>query len=175
MSEDIDPMCRRCQSKCCRYFCFEIDKPDSFEEFENLRWFILHEGVSIHVDKGDWFISINNKCKWLADDGRCINYDNRPMICREYTTDACDATGGDYQYDELFEAAEQIAAYARKKLGRKKYDKAWAKLCAAPSAKPSTKQGRDAKPKKKNAGKIKDKGKGKGKGKGKAKGKPKGR
>lgn len=159
MSENIDPMCRQCQAKCCRYFCFQIDEPDSFEEFENLRWFMLHEGISIHIDEGNWFISIDNKCKYLADDGRCLNYDSRPAICRKYTTDGCDATGGDYEYDEQFETAEQVAAYARKKLGRKKYDKAWAKLCAASSAEPSTKEERHDKPKKKDKGKAKDKSK----------------
>jgi len=168
MSEDeaIDPMCSQCQSKCCRYFCFEIDKPDSFEEFENLRWFILHEGITIHVDEGDWFMSVNNKCKWLADDGRCINYENRPMICRGYTTENCDATGGDYEYDELFETADQIAEYARKKLGRKKYEKALAKLRGESSTKTSTKEHRPPKPKKKDTGKIKDKPKGKDKAEG---------
>lgn len=170
MSQDIDPMCRQCQSKCCRYFCFQIDEPNSFEEFENLRWFLLHEGISIHIDEGNWFISISNKCKHLDDDGRCLSYDSRPVICRKYTTDGCDATGGDYEYDELFESAEQVAAYARQKLGHKKYDKAWAKVCAASSTEPSTKEDRDAKPKKKDEGKIKDKGKEKSKGKDKSKG-----
>ena len=129
MSEEIDLMCRQCQSKCCRYFCFEIDEPEDFEEFENLRWFVLHEGISVHVDEGKWFISIDNKCRNLAEDGRCTDYENRPLICRKYTTDGCDATGGDYEYDELFTTAEQVAKYARKKLGKKKYDKQWARMC----------------------------------------------
>lgn len=129
MSEDVDPLCRQCQAKCCRYFCFQIDTPESFEEFENLRWFLLHEGIGIHIDEGNWFISIDNKCRNLAADGRCVDYANRPVICRQYHTDGCDATSGDYEYDELFTSAEQIAAYARKKLGGAKYDKAWSKAC----------------------------------------------
>lgn len=166
-NEDIDPMCSQCQSRCCRYFCFEIDKPDSFEEFENLRWFILHEGISIHVDEGDWFISIDNKCKWLAENGRCNNYENRPSICRKYTTENCDATGGDYEYDELFETAEQIAEYARKKLGHKKYEKALAKLRGKASPESLTEEHHPPTPKKKDTGKSKAKGKDKAKDKAK--------
>jgi Fe-S-cluster containining protein len=175
MSKDIDPACRQCQSKCCRYFCFQIDEPDSFESFENLRWFLLHEGITIHIDEGNWFISVNNKCNYLGDDGQCLSYDTRPLICRKYTTDGCDATGDDYEYDELFESPEQVAAYARQTLGHKKYDKAWAKLCAASSAEPSAKEDCHAESKKKDAGKVKNKGKDKSKGKGKGKDKSKGR
>ena len=144
MSEDVDPLCRQCQAKCCRYFCFQIDTPDSFEEFENLRWFLLHEGIGIHVDEGNWFISIDNKCRHLVDDGRCADYADRPVICRQYHTDNCDATNGDYEYDEVFTSAEQVAAYARKKLGDGKYDKAWAKACKKAEAKSSTKKTKKA-------------------------------
>ena len=46
--------CTRCGARCCNYFCFEIDEPDEFDEFENIRWFLCHEGVSVHIDDGDW-------------------------------------------------------------------------------------------------------------------------
>ncbi len=176
MNEKIDLLCRQCNSKCCRYFCFEIDEPDCFDEFDNLRWFLLHEGISVHIDEGSWFISIANKCKQLADDGRCLEYETRPAICRDYTTESCDETGGDYDYEELFETADQIAAYARKTLGRKKYDKAWAKMCAKPSDecsaekdKPSKSKKKEKKKEKKKKDKKKDKKKGKPKDKGKSK------
>ena len=135
MDTDIDKTCLQCGAKCCRYFCFEIDQPDTFEEFENLRWFLLHEGITIHVDEGKWFISIDNPCKNLTPEGRCSDYANRPMICRAYSIEGCDATGGDYEYEELFTKPEQIAAYARKALGGRKYDKHWAKMCGLPKPK----------------------------------------
>jgi Fe-S-cluster containining protein len=165
MSEDVDPfpLCRQCQAKCCRYFCFQIDKPGSFKEFENLRWFLLHEGISAHIDEGNWFIAIDNKCRRLSDDGRCADYANRPVICRQYHTDGCDATSGDYQYDELFTSAEQIAAYARKKLGAMNYDKQWAEACKQAEATASAEDAAARKPKKKDVGKGEGKGKNKGK------------
>jgi len=136
MSTEIDVMCRQCDAKCCRYFCFEIDQPETFEEFENLRWFLLHEGISIHIDEGNWFISIENKCRNLDANGRCAEYASRPVICRKYAVDGCDAVAGDYEYDAMFSSAEQIAAYARKKLGARTYDRKWAELCGqAPAGK----------------------------------------
>lgn len=157
MSAEIDKLCVSCGAKCCRYFCFEVDKPDTFEEFQNLRWFLLHEGITIHVDEGKWFISIDNKCKNLTDTGLCADYERRPMICRTYSADGCDAVEGDYEYEQLFTTEDEIIAYARKTLGEYKYDKQWAKLCGLPKPEKPKKGGKAGKAK----GAEKDKGRGK--------------
>jgi len=155
MSTDIEEMCRQCNGKCCRYFCFQIDEPDTFEEYENLRWFILHKGITIHIDEGDWYISIENECRNLTADGRCSDYAHRPMICRSYSSEGCDATGGDYEYEELFTTADEIAAYARKKLGPQKYDKKWAKMCGLPAPEKKASGNKGGKKKKKHKKKHK--------------------
>ena len=117
--------CDGCGSKCCTYFCFQIDTPDDFGEFEDIRWFLCHEGVSVHVDeKGDWYISIANRCGKLDARGRCTIYDDRPVICRKYPPDQCDRTMRDYGYAELFETPEQVEAHAKKVLGAKAFEKA---------------------------------------------------
>lgn len=116
--------CQQCGAKCCKYFCFEIDEPDTFEEFDDVRWYLHHEGVSVHIDEGDWYISIANPCKMLTGDDRCTNYDARPLICRNYTPETCDDTPGGYDYDAEFSTPEQIEAYAAKTLGHKAYEKA---------------------------------------------------
>jgi Fe-S-cluster containining protein len=125
----MSKMCVRCGGKCCRYFCFEIDAPEDYDEFEDVRWFLLHEGVSVHVDKGEWYISIANTCKMLQSDNLCGVYETRPTICRVYETATCDLNGGDYGYDEVFETPEQLEAYARRTLGEavfeRKRAKAW--------------------------------------------------
>jgi len=114
--------CQECGAKCCRYFCFEIDEPDCYEEFDDIRWYLCHEGVSVHIDGGDWFIEIRNRCKMLSAENLCTIYDDRPLICRGYEPDTCDHTGGDYGYDAHFETPEQLDAYARKTLGPRKYE-----------------------------------------------------
>ena len=120
--------CRKCGAKCCRYFCFQIDEPDDYAEFDDIRWFLLHKDVSVHVDDaGDWYISIANHCKMLGRDNCCKIYETRPTICRKYEMANCDQTGGDYGYDEQFESPEDIDRYARKILGKKAFEKARAK------------------------------------------------
>ncbi len=116
MSEDL---CRKCGAKCCQYFCFEIDEPDDVDEFEDVRWYICHEGTTVHIDEGTWYISIMNRCNMLDDNDQCTSYDNRPLICRKYDLDNCDQTMGDYGYDEEFKTPDELEAYARQKLGVK--------------------------------------------------------
>jgi Fe-S-cluster containining protein len=113
--------CVECGARCCRYFCFEIDTPDTYEEYENIRWFLCHEGVSVHIDDGDWYISIANRCKMLGENDRCIMYEKRPLICRKYAVGNCDFTQGGYEYEALFELPEQVEAYGKRKLGKRRW------------------------------------------------------
>ena len=122
--------CVECGAKCCRYFCFEIDKPESYSAFEDIRWFLCHEGISIHVDEGDWYIEIANRCKMLCDDNRCLIYDDRPLICRKYDPDNCDFSEGDYQYEAEFHTPEALDQYARRTLGEASYERAKAEAQA---------------------------------------------
>ncbi len=122
--------CRECGSKCCTYFCFEIDEPDTYEEFDDVRWYLNHEGVSVHIDEGDWYISIASRCKMLARDARCLIYADRPLICRKYDPAKCDFAPGDYGYEELFLTGEQLEAYARDTLGEEEYERAKRKVRA---------------------------------------------
>ncbi|MFO0982534.1 MAG: YkgJ family cysteine cluster protein [Planctomycetota bacterium] len=108
----IDPKCGSCTALCCRYFALEIDKPTSERDFDDLRWYLLHEKVSIFVDDGTWFLNIEQQCKALGPDNLCTIYEQRPSICREYKNDHCDKDGGDF--DMLFETPEQLLAYQAK-------------------------------------------------------------
>ena len=123
MTNEIHP-CVRCKAMCCQYFCFEIDEPDDYEEFEDIRWYLCHEGVSVHVDgDDDWFIQIENRCNKLGDDHRCTIYDDRPLLCRNYEHENCEDSGLGYGYQEEFKTPEQLDAYAIKTLGRDVYEK----------------------------------------------------
>jgi uncharacterized protein len=116
--------CANCKALCCRYFCFEIDQPDDYEEFEDIRWYLCHGGVSVHIDEDDdWYIQIENPCNKLGNDNRCTIYEERPLICRTYSDDNCEATGSDYGYREEFTSPEQLDEYARKTLGNYVYEK----------------------------------------------------
>lgn len=143
--KDVASLCDQCVALCCRYFAFEIDKPTTHRDFEDLRWYIFHGDTIIFVEEGRWYVQINRACKALLPDNRCGVYENRPTICREYTTKNCDWHGDDYEYDQLFTEPDQIQRYAKEFLAeqRKRRRKAAAKAKA--SGKPASKS---AKPKK---------------------------
>jgi uncharacterized protein len=113
-------LCEQCVALCCRYFAFQIETPEVKRDFDDIRWYLLHEDSLVFVEDGEWYIQVNRKCKALLPDNRCGIYHDRPAICREYKTDGCDWHADEYDYDHLFTEPEQIAAYAKKFLAEKR-------------------------------------------------------
>jgi Fe-S-cluster containining protein len=109
-------LCEFCEAKCCRYFALPIDKPSTFEEFDYVRWYLLHEGASVFVEDGDWFLLVHSPCKELGPDNRCQIYETRPQICREYSTTRCEYDDL-YLFEQYFETPEQVEEYAVATLG----------------------------------------------------------
>ncbi len=116
-------LCDRCSALCCRYFALGIDEPETPEEFDDVRWYLAHENVHVFVEDGDWYLAVQTKCQYLQDDNRCGIYEDRPKICREYSTENCDYHIGQYDYDQYFICPTQLEAYAQAVLGQryKKY------------------------------------------------------
>ncbi len=111
-------LCDKCVALCCRYFALPIDNPKDAEDFDNIRWYLMHENIVVFIEDKQWYIGILTKCKNLLPDNRCGIYETRPRICRNYDTDNCDYHGGDYEFEKLFTSADQLLQYAEKKLGR---------------------------------------------------------
>ena len=109
--------CGGCIALCCRYFALEIDRPEHPKDFDDLRWYLLHDRTQIFTEGRSWFLQIFNKCSWLGDDGRCQGYDRRPSICRQYDDDWCDrdeTAGGDKgkpDPDLTFRTLAELEAY----------------------------------------------------------------
>ncbi len=103
-----DTKCGGCTALCCNYFALEIDGPDEPEDFENMRWYILHQGVQIFVDDDVWYLNIERRCTWLVGN-QCGNYEKRPTICREYTDVGCEKD--EPESDLLFRNIEELEAY----------------------------------------------------------------
>ena len=112
--EDLKPgqvLCQFCTAKCCRYFALAIETPSTFEDFEYIRWYLLHDRATVFTEDDTWYLLVHTVCKHLQDDHRCGIYETRPTICRQYTTDECEYDD-DWTYDRYFETAEQIAEYS---------------------------------------------------------------
>lgn len=107
---DGEVLCDHCTAKCCRYFAVQIDTPEDREDYDYLRWFLLHGEATIFTEDGDWYLLVSTECKHLRADGRCGIYATRPDICREYSTESCEFDD-DAVYDRCFETSEQMEEY----------------------------------------------------------------
>ena len=110
-------LCEHCVAACCRYLALPIDKPTTKRDFDDIRWYLMHENVTVFVEDGDWYIQYQTRCKSLGPDNRCTIYDTRPQICEEYKANGCDYQGGEYGYDHFFTHAKQIEDFYRRKKG----------------------------------------------------------
>ena len=121
-------LCSKCTGLCCRYFAHPIDDPEDWDDYDDIRWYLCHENVTVFVEDGDWYINVKNKCRYLSEkDYNCMNYDKRPKICRLYEEKTCDYTSNDYDYDLHFEDDRQMEEYMKIKFGPKVFDKLDAK------------------------------------------------
>jgi len=111
--------CSMCAAKCCRYFALEIDTPRSKNEFENLRWYLAHKGVSLYVQKRKWHLEIRNECQHLGKDNRCMIYNKRPEICKEHSNDTCEKIIDDFEHDFSFDRIEELDEYINKRFKKK--------------------------------------------------------
>jgi len=103
-------LCEYCTAKCCRYFALPIDTPETFEDYEFIRWYLLHDRATVFTEDEDWYLLVHTECQHLQDDYRCGIYETRPQICRDYTTKDCEYDD-EWTYDRYFETHEQVAEY----------------------------------------------------------------
>ena len=102
-------LCEKCTGLCCRYFALPIETPEDWDDYDDIRWYLCHEDITVFLEDGDWYINVKNKCKYLSEkDYKCGIYDKRPIICRGYKTDDCDFTSNDYDYELHFTDEHQI-------------------------------------------------------------------
>ena len=109
-------LCEHCTGHCCRYIALPIETPTERSDFDDIRWYLLHEGINVFIEEGEWYINIPTNCRHLQPDYRCGIYETRPRICREYSADNCDYHSGDYGWEEHFTCPEHLDEYMREYL-----------------------------------------------------------
>ena len=110
LAPDDNP-CFHCPAKCCRYFALPLDSPTTAVDFDQMRWFLLHEGAVIFTEGDQWYLLVFTPCRNLDSQNRCTGYASRPQICRDYTNEKCEYDDS-WVYDRYFELPEQIEEYA---------------------------------------------------------------
>jgi len=112
-------LCEHCAAACCRYLAIPLDKPACARDYDDIRWYLMHQNISVFIEEGDWYIQIQTRCKNLAADNRCGIYEARPSICREYEPGQCDYSHSQYGYERIFTHPQQIDEYYERKTGKK--------------------------------------------------------
>jgi len=107
-------LCKKCAGLCCRYLALPIDTPKTKGDFDDIRWYLAHKGISVFVEKRDWYINIANRCKYLTRENTCDIYEHRPRICRGYNEKNCDFQSGDYGYKIHLTSIEELDEYLAK-------------------------------------------------------------
>ena len=79
-----ETLCEHCTAKCCRYFALPIDKPTEWQDFDYIRWYLLHEQAAVFIEGDCWYLLVQNRCKHLGDDNRCGIYPIRPDACSTF-------------------------------------------------------------------------------------------
>lgn len=123
--EDLKPgevLCEHCTAMCCRYFALPLETPTTWEDFDHMRWYIMHGKAAIFVDEGVWYLTVYGDCKHLQPNNMCGIYHTRPQICRDYSTDNCEYDNNGV-YDQYFESPEQVWEYAEAVLPPRKKSK----------------------------------------------------
>jgi Fe-S-cluster containining protein len=103
-------LCDYCVAKCCRYFALPIETPSDLQDYEFIRWFLLHDRATVFKEDEDWYLLVHTECKHLQPDNRCGIYETRPQVCRDYSTKDCEYED-DWTYDFYLETADQVADY----------------------------------------------------------------
>jgi uncharacterized protein len=111
-------LCEYCTAKCCRYFALPIDTPETFKEFEYIRWYLLHDRATVFKEDDDWYLLVYTTCEHLQSDNRCGIYETRPPICQEYSIKNCEYED-DWTYEFYLETAAQVVEYREAILQKK--------------------------------------------------------
>ena len=104
--------CHSCGAACCRYVGLALAAPRDLEDRDLIRWYLLHRGVCVYVDKdGEWWVQVDTDCRNVDAAGRCTDYERRPQLCRDYGTHACErAEHGDENIAE-FSTVEEFERF----------------------------------------------------------------
>ena len=107
-----------CQARCCRYITVGVDAPLSRADWDEMRWWLAHEGTFVSKDEDGWLLHLSTRCQNLRADNACGIYPHHMGTCKEYDAEECEFTG---ELDHEFELRSEmdLARYIeRRKLKR---------------------------------------------------------
>ena len=104
-------VCIKCPSLCCRDLTYNINRPRTREDIDELKWDLQYDTVRVFIKSRRWHEIIEGKCIYLMKNNLCKIYDRRPKKCRTHMPPDCDRFG-EY-YDVLIQTPEELEAYLK--------------------------------------------------------------
>lgn len=108
--------CDACSAECCKYVAIEIDRPTDQNDYDNIRWYLMHENICVFIDHDDdWYIEFKTLCTHLDKDNKCGVYEKRPAICAKHGVDdgVCEFLGEEAPYKVCFENETEFEKYMK--------------------------------------------------------------
>ena len=114
--DDMTESCKTCTGQCCRYITVPFGPATTEKQFDDMRWYLSHEDVCVFEEKELWYVSIKTVCKYLAPDTNiCLNYEDRPQICRDFDPAICEHNCDRYGFDLQFYTDKEMKEYIKLK------------------------------------------------------------
>lgn len=108
---DAEP-CAGC-GHCCRYVTIAMRAPRNRNDYDEIRWYLLHENMRVFIDSDGWYVEVLTRCRHL-EGHRCGIYQTRPIVCEDYEIDTCERYGEGDPYLALFTNETEYLEYLRK-------------------------------------------------------------
>lgn len=107
--------CIGCKAKCCRYVTVEIKEPKNKEDYEEILWYFLHQGIEIFIEDGIWNILFNSNCIGLDKESKCKFYNKRPKVCMDHSINECEEFGKSVTDNYYFKNYKEFLGYLKNK------------------------------------------------------------
>lgn len=105
---------KQCSARCCRYITVTIERPRGHTDWDEMRWWLAHEGIMVTKDEDGWMLHVQTRCSYLQPDNMCGVYEHRMTTCSEYEAETCEFTD-EVPYEVQLEAEDDLADYLEKR------------------------------------------------------------
>ena len=107
-----------CGAACCHYVTVPLDTPRSNEDFDNLRWYLMHEDTHAYKFEGDWVLLVDRRCRHLLPNNVCGAYEKRPQVCKDHEPTDCEHVA-EVQYDLYFDDDAALETWLAERKARR--------------------------------------------------------
>jgi Fe-S-cluster containining protein len=103
-----------CGARCCRYLTVEVPAPRAKADWDEMRWWLAHEGVMVSKDEDGWLLHVQTRCTNLRTDNACGVYPHHMNTCKSYDAETCEFTGP-LDYHVLLQSELDLARHIEKR------------------------------------------------------------